>query len=196
MTRLPSDSSLPSGAMDTNLGLSLAGLISSHSSSVISPLSLPGGVQYFDPVSRPLVTSHPNGPTNHALSRFHSADNRDPPRAQPAGFLSPHLTPIPSHTQHQLQFQRQSQQRAASLSPTRGPVGRRRDGKLDGKRQTDIDVPSAMFPPGVQVPVDTISGTGSGLITVRRPALRTNPSHDSTTESPVSAAEHEYRRIE
>lgn len=68
---------------------------------------------------------------------------------------------------------------------------------MDAKRQTDIDVLPAYLPPGMQVPVDTISGTGSGLITVRRPALRTNHSHDSTAaESHVSAAEHEYRRIE
>lgn len=198
MTRLPFDSSLPPGAMDSNLEASLAGLVGSYAaSSVISPLSLPGGVQYFDPVARPLVTSHPNGSVPQSLSLFNSADNRDPPRAQPAGFLSPHLTPLPSHSKHHLQFKRQQQQRAASLSPTRGPVDKRREGKMDAKHQADIDVSSTFLPRGVQIPVDTISGTGSGLITVRRPALRTNYSQDSTAaESHVSAGEHEYRRIE
>lgn len=63
---------------------------------------------------------------------------------------------------------------------------------MGGKNQTDVDLVS-----GIQIPVNTISGTGSGLITVRRPAPRTYSSTDSvTSDSHVSAAEHEYRRIE
>lgn len=201
MTRLPSDSFLPSGAMEANLQLSLAGLVGSHapSSSVISPLSLPGGVQYFDPMTQPSVTSHPkpHATSNHIYSPRSGAGSRDPPRAQPPSFLSPHLTPIPSHAQYQLQFQRYPQQRASSLSPTRSPSGRIRDGAMDRKIDAEINLPQRVMSSGVSVPVDTISGTGSGLITVRRPAMRTYPTNESTsTNSQGAATEQEYRRLE
>ncbi|PSS03280.1 hypothetical protein BD289DRAFT_449666 [Coniella lustricola] len=202
MTKLPSDSFLPSGAMEAELQLSLAGLAnltgSYTSSSVISPLSLPGGVQYFEPRTRPSVTSHPNAVTARTWSPIDGIASADPPQAQPASFLSPHLTPIPSHAQYQLQSQRHPQQRASSLSPTRGPSRRRRHDAYDrraGAMESDLarQAPSS----GVSVPVDTISGTGSGLITVRKPAVRINSVHDSmATEYRSSALDQDYRRLE
>lgn len=184
MTRLPPDSFLPSGAMDTELQLSLAGLVGSQApSSIVSPLSLPGGVHYFETAARPSVTSNPNN--NTTFSHANGPRSRDPPRAQPASFLSPHLTPIPSHAQWQLQFQRHPQQRASSLSPTRCPLGRRRDGAMD---DVDSALPQTVSSPKPSVPVDTISGTGSGLITVRRPAVR--------AIEPMLPEQQEYRRLE
>lgn len=200
MTRLPSDSFLPSGAMEANLELSLAGLVGSHApSSVISPLSLPGGVQYFDPMTQPSVTSHPKtcANPNHIYSPRTGAGSRDPPRAQPPSFLSPHLTPIPSHAQYQLQFQRYPQQRASSLSPTRSPSGRTRDVGMERKIDAETSLPQRILSSGISVPVDTISGTGSGLITVRRPAVRAYSTNEPTsTNSQTSATEQEYRRLE
>lgn len=189
MTRLPSDSFLPSGAMDADLQLSLAGLAGSPSS-VISPLSLPGGVHYFDPVARPSVTSYPS-----QGSHINQGGSRDPPRAQPASFLSPHLTPIPSHSRYRLQIQRNSQQRASSLSPTRYPLGTRKDGAMDSTTDAEYDLPQRLTSAGVSGPVDTISGTGTGLITIRRPAVRKNPTVDSASADSQSA-EQEYRRLE
>lgn len=52
--------------------------------------------------------------------------------------------------------------------------------------------------PSAAVPVDTISGTGSGLITVRRPAVRAAaPTADSmSVDSQISAAGHDYKKLE
>lgn len=193
MTRLQSDSFLPSGALDSDqhLHLSLADFVASDaSSSVISPLSLPGAVHYFDPAPRPSVTSHPNTLANHAYPHLNGT-SRDPPQAQPATFFSPHLTPIPSHAQRQLQFQRQPQQRSASLSPTRrSPAGRY--ATMEGKRTTDVDL-SPRFTSGVSVPVDTISGTGSGVVTVRRTAMRTFSPETASIETQSSSLEYVQR---
>lgn len=194
MTRLPPDAFLPSGAMDNEMQLSLAGLASSQaSSSIVSPLSLPGGVHYFETPKRPSVTSHPDNNSN-LFSHANGPRSRDPPRAQPASFLSPHLTPIPSHAQWQLQFQRHPQQRASSLSPTRRPSGRRRDGAMDAKLDTDGGLLQTVASPKPSVPVDTISGTGSGLITVRRPAVRATEPTPANSQSSVQQQEH--RRLE
>lgn len=190
MTRLPSDSFLPSGAMDADIQLSLAGLAGSPSS-VVSPLSLPGGVHYFDPITRPSVTSYPDQGLH-----INRGASRDPPRAQPASFLSPHLTPIPSHSRYRLQTQQKSQQRASSLSPTRYPLGQRRDGTMDSVLSPEYDLPQRVTSAGVSVPVDTISGTGSGLITVRRPAVRLNPAADSAIGDSSQSTEQDYRRLE
>lgn len=204
MTRLPSDSFLPSGAMEAGIQLSLAGPTGTHNhnyshdlspvpSSVISPLTLPRGTHYFETTSR-----QPANSTNHAFPHTAVEDSRDPPRAQPASFLSPHLRPIPSHAQHQIQYQRFPQQRASSLSPTRGPAsaGRRVDVAMDRKIDSEISPPQKVSS-GVSVPVTTISGTGSGLITVRRPAMRTAGIAEVTAANPqASAAEQEYRKLE
>ncbi|KAK2600958.1 hypothetical protein N8I77_010447 [Diaporthe amygdali] len=183
MTRLPADDSFfPSPALDTDQLLSsTAGSPSAHApSSVISPLSLPGAVHYFDQASRASVTSHPQAGANHKFP-LTNGETCGPPQAQPPSFLSPHLTPIPSHAQYQIQFQRHPQQRAASLSPTRRSFARG-DGRMDGQRSSDVDLPVRGVP-GVPVPVNTISGTGSGLITVRRPAIRTTSTENSYGES-------------
>ncbi|KAJ4386206.1 hypothetical protein N0V93_009099 [Gnomoniopsis smithogilvyi] len=60
---------------------------------------------------------------------------------------------------------------------------------------TEYDLSQRVPPAGVAVPVDTISGTGSGLITIRRPAVRVNPTVDSVSgdSQPV---EQDYRRLE
>ncbi|CAN8100088.1 unnamed protein product [Discula destructiva] len=190
MTRLPSDSFLPSGAMEPGHVLSLAGLASSPSAH-ISPLSLHGGAHYFDAEARPSVTSCPTSTTTptHQNNRRPS---RDPPRAQPASFLSPHLTPIPSHTRYRLPISKNSQQRAASLSPTRYPTDKRRGFKMD-------NIPEHATPrvtsSATQVPVDTISGTGSGLITVRRPAMRVDSKVDFITGD-TQPVEQGYRKLE
>lgn len=207
MTRLPSDSFLPSGAMEAELQqLSLAGLAGSHThthcpshvpSSVISPLSLPGGVHYFDTTTRPSVTSHLTDATSHTFPNTNGRSSRDPPRAQPASFFSPHLTPIPSHAQYQIQFQRNPQQRASSLSPTRSPSGRKRVVAMDRKIDAEISTSQRVTSPGVSIPVDTISGTGSGLITVRRPAVRPAAMAEVLlANSQKSPAEQESRRLE
>lgn len=186
MTRLPSDSFLPSGAMESRLELSLAGLCGSPPS-VVSPLNLPGGVHYFDPVARPSVTSHPSRTSSYRNNN--RRPNRDPPQAQPASFLSPHLTPVPSHSRYRLPISKGSQQRASSLSPTRFPADKRRDGAMD--RNWEYAPPPGVVPAGISVPVETISGTGSGLITVRRPA---GPAHPVVGDS--QPAEQAYRRLE
>jgi hypothetical protein len=183
MTRLPADDSFfPSPALDTDqLLASTSGTPSAQAlSSVISPLSLPGATHYFDPAPLATVTSHPRPGANlkHPLM---TGDTCGPPQAQPPNFLSPHLTPIPSHAQYQLQFQRHPQQRAASLSPTRRSFARGTT-KMEGTRSSDVDL-APTSAPGVPVPVDTISGTGSGLITIRRPTTRTSPTENSSTES-------------
>ncbi|KAG8168112.1 hypothetical protein KVR01_003801 [Diaporthe batatas] len=186
MTRLPADDSFfPSPALDTDhLLASASGTPSAQaSSSVISPLSLPGAAHYFDQ-SRPLP-----GP-NHHCPRM-TGETCGPPQAQPPNFLSPHLTPIPSHAQYQLQFQRHPQQRAASLSPTRRSFARAST-KMDASRSSDVDLPPTSAP-GVPVPVDTISGTGSGLITIRRPAVRTT-SENSSADSQSLSLEARMRR--
>lgn len=201
MTRLPYDSFLPSGAMEAELHLSPAGLVGSprHSHdpfSVISPLALPGGVHYFETVMRPSVTSNPANTADRSFSPRNGVPRHDPPQAQPASFLSPHLTPIPSHALHQLQFQRHPQQRASSLSPTRGSSGRRRDLAMDRKIDAEISPPTRVVPSGLSVPVDTISGTGSGLITVRRPAVRTIPAPDSQSANLQTSTDQGYSRLE
>ncbi|KUI72979.1 hypothetical protein VM1G_08136 [Cytospora mali] len=204
MTRLPSESFLPTSALDSDrqTHLSMAGSVDSHgSSSVISPLSLPGAVHYFDPAPLPSVTSHPNNNTlaataNHGYPPHLNGSSRDPPRAQPATFFSPHLTPIPSHAQRQLQFQRQPhQQRSASLSPTRRPTPGGRYAAMEGKRPTDVDL-SPRITSGVPVPVDTISGTGSGIVTVRRPAaaVRTFSSETASVDTQSSSLEAKMRQ--
>ncbi|ROW10263.1 hypothetical protein VMCG_01711 [Cytospora schulzeri] len=194
MTRLQSESYLPSGALDSDqqLHLSLPELGSHTSSSVISPLSLPGAVHhYFEPAPRPSVTSHPTTLANHAYPHLNGT-SRDPPRAQPATFFSPHLTPIPSHAQRELQFQHQPQQRSASLSPTRrSPAGRY--ATMEGRRPNDVDL-SPRITSGVSVPVDTISGTGSGVMTVRRPAIRTFSSETASVETQSSSLEAKMRQ--
>ena len=53
---------------------------------------------------------------------------------------------------------------------------------MDGPRSPDVDLPPTSAP-GVPVPVDTISGTGSGLITIRRPAVRTTSAESCSGES-------------
>lgn len=53
---------------------------------------------------------------------------------------------------------------------------------MDSQRPSDVDLP-ARSAPGIPVPVDTISGTGSGLITIRRPAVRTISTESSSNES-------------
>lgn len=53
---------------------------------------------------------------------------------------------------------------------------------MDGQRSSDVDLP-VRGAPGVPVPVNTISGTGSGLITVRRPAIRATSTENSYGES-------------
>lgn len=183
MTRLPADDSFfPSPALDTDrLLASTSGTPSAQaSSSVISPLSLPGAAHYFDQAPRASVTSHPLPGANHNCPLM-TGETCGPPQAQPPNFLSPHLTPIPSHAQYQLQFQRHPQQRAASLSPTRRSFARGNT-KMDGSRSSDVDLPPASAP-SVPVPVDTISGTGSGLITIRRPAVRTTAAENSFADS-------------
>lgn len=180
MTKLPSDSFLPSGAMDPELVLSLAGLgLAGSPSSVVSPLSLPGGVHYFDPISRPSLTSHPTA---------RSSSYQNPPQAQPAGFLSPHLTPIPSHSRYRLPMSKRTQQRATSLSPTRYPVDKKRDGMVE--RTWECPAPESV-PPGMPVPVDTIFGAGSGPNTVGRPAPAV-----ASGAGDSQPAEHSYRKLE
>lgn len=44
---------------------------------------------------------------------------------------------------------------------------------MDAQLSSDVDL-APRSAPGIPVPVDTISGTGSGLITIRRPAVRTS----------------------
>lgn len=183
MTRLPADDSFfPEPALDTDQLLSsTVGTPSAHaSSSVISPLSLSGAVHYFEQPPRASITSYPQPGANHKFPLM-TGETCGPPRAQPPNFLSPHLTPIPSHAQYQLQFQRHPQQRATSLSPTRRSFARG-NGRMEGQRHSDVDLP-ARSAPGVPVPVDTISGTGSGLITIRRPAVRTASTENSSAES-------------
>ncbi|KAK6087755.1 hypothetical protein SCUP234_01394 [Seiridium cupressi] len=98
MSRLPMDSFLPSGALHgpNDHPLSLAGLITSHPSSVISPLSLPRNanqqISYFD--DRQL-----------RVGRQPSANAA---QAQQGRYLSPHRSPPSSRDQ-----------RTASLSPSR-----------------------------------------------------------------------------
>lgn len=53
---------------------------------------------------------------------------------------------------------------------------------MDGQHSSDVDLPPRSVP-GIPVPVDTISGTGSGLITIRRPAVRTTSTENSSSES-------------
>lgn len=53
---------------------------------------------------------------------------------------------------------------------------------MDGQHSSDVDLPPRSAP-GIPVPVDTISGTGSGLITIRRPAVRTTSAENSSSES-------------
>lgn len=55
--------------------------------------------------------------------------------------------------------------------------------------------PPAAVPSGIPVPVDTISGTGSGLITVRRSAVRVDSTVDSLAGN-SHAAEQGYRKLE
>jgi len=139
MTRLPSDSFLPSGALD--------GLASDSSSSVISPLSLPvprgAATQYFDPHMAMAMTSRPtsrlsdpaaglsphmvpvpaglalpSGLRNYAPRPSSSAAPRQPSPSQPRRLPSPHLAPTSTQAYYQLQQQRR-QQRSVSLSPTR-----------------------------------------------------------------------------
>ncbi|KAI3397315.1 hypothetical protein diail_10972 [Diaporthe ilicicola] len=194
MTRLPADDSFfPEPALDTDQLLgSTAGTPSAHaSSSVMSPLSLPGAVHYFDQPPRAFVTSHPQPGPGHKFPLM-TGETCGPPQAQPPSFLSPHLTPIPSHAQYQLQFQRHPQQRAASLSPTRRSFARG-DGRMEGQRSLDVDLP-ARSAPGIPVPVDTISGTGSSLITVRRPAVRTTSTENSSGESQSLSLEARMRQ--
>lgn len=183
MTRLPADDSFfPTPALDTDQLLSsTSGTPSAQaSSSVISPLSLPGAAHYFERAPRASATSHPQPGTHHKFPLM-TGETCGPPQAQPPNFLSPHLTPIPSHAQYQLQFQRHPQQRAASLSPTRRFFARGTS-KMDGQGSSDVDLPPRSTP-GIPVPVDTISGTGSGLITIRRPAVRTTSTENSSGES-------------
>lgn len=53
---------------------------------------------------------------------------------------------------------------------------------MDGQHSSDVDL-APRSAPGIPVPVDTISGTGSGLITIRRPAVRTTSTENSSSES-------------
>lgn len=175
--------------MDSELTLSLAGLVGSFPS-VVSPLNLPGGGHYLDPASRPSVTSHP--PRSNSYRNNNRHHNRDPPQAQPASFLSPHLTPIPSYTRPRLPISNRSQQRACSLSPTRIPADKRRDCTMDRNWEyAHPGPPPGAVPAGRPVSVETISGTGSGLITVRRPAA---PAHPVVGDS--HPAEQAYRKLE
>lgn len=64
---------------------------------------------------------------------------------------------------------------------------------MDGSRSSDVDLPPTSAP-GIPVPVDTISGTGSGLITIRRPALRTISAENSSTDSQSLSLEARMRQ--
>ncbi|KAJ9155363.1 hypothetical protein NKR23_g1559 [Pleurostoma richardsiae] len=126
MTRLPSESFVPPGVVDSGLHTSFPGDSGDSSSSVISPLSLPrGALHYFDD-QQPSARSHlhPNSSSarNYAYPPS-SSNSRGPPQAEPAYFLSPNLAPVSTQVGYQLQFRRQ--QRSASLSPTRKANGGR-----------------------------------------------------------------------
>lgn len=57
---------------------------------------------------------------------------------------------------------------------------------MDGNR--DVDLSPRIT--GVPVPVDTISGTGSGVVTVRRPLIRTFSSETASVEPQSSFLEY------
>lgn len=68
---------------------------------------------------------------------------------------------------------------------------------MDRKIDAEISLLQKVASSGVSVPVDTISGTGSGLITVRRPTVRKAAMAEVLSpNSQTSAAEQEYRRLE
>lgn len=67
---------------------------------------------------------------------------------------------------------------------------------MDSILSAEHDLPQRVTSAGVSVPVDTISGTGSGLITVRRPAVRLNPAADSAIGDSSQSTEQDYRRLE
>lgn len=68
---------------------------------------------------------------------------------------------------------------------------------MDRKIDAEISISQKAASPGVSVPVDTISGTGSGLITVRRPAVRPVAMAEVlSANSQNLAAEQEFKRLE
>lgn len=66
---------------------------------------------------------------------------------------------------------------------------------MDGKLDAEHSLPQSVTSAGLSIPVDTISGTGSGLITIRRPVVRVNPTADSASGDSQST-EQDYRRLE
>ncbi|KAK0725701.1 hypothetical protein B0H67DRAFT_481484 [Lasiosphaeris hirsuta] len=112
MTRLPSDSFWPSGALESDTRLPFPAITSESSSSVTSPLALPrGAVGYFD-------QSAAKGNSNPAASSIRgsrvysplSPGARGPALPQLPQFLSPHLAPTGRDTLRQ--------HRSTSLPPT------------------------------------------------------------------------------
>ena len=118
MTKLPSESFWPLGLPDPDARLPFPKL-SSDSSSLISPLTLPRSVAgYFDHVaikgSAPTQLVNGSIPHNSRGARVYSPLSpgvRDP-TYQHASFLSPHLLPITKQGDHQLE-----QYRPSSLPP-------------------------------------------------------------------------------
>ncbi|KAI0384525.1 hypothetical protein F5Y04DRAFT_269477 [Hypomontagnella monticulosa] len=106
MTRLPSDSFLPSGAMlDPNQRpMSFAPHLNNHSSSVISPLSLPHALNHLSYLDESNLANLP--PSNYSHSP--PISSVAPRSQQQQQYLSPRTSPPGIR-----------EQRSASLSPTR-----------------------------------------------------------------------------
>ncbi|KAK3372432.1 hypothetical protein B0H63DRAFT_401670 [Podospora didyma] len=144
MTRLPSESFWPSSRSSTLDGDSRLPfpVLSSDSSSVISPLTLPrGAAGYFDisvngiPASQLASTSKNTAPGSNRSGQVYSPLSpgvRGPALAQLPQFLSPHLQPVGREVQYHLQ-----QQRSTSLPPAH------RDTSRGGKTRASITSPLA-----------------------------------------------------
>lgn len=157
MTKLPSESFWPTGAIDSESRLPFPPITSDSSSSIISPLTLPrGAVGYFDqivvkanPSQIPSASQMPSRTSrgSHVYSPL-SPGARGPALPQ---FLSPHLVPIGRDG---------SQLRSASLPPNHRSANAGRNRPRTNTASTPRTVPG--FDVVQPAPSTLVNGVPSG----------------------------------